>query len=143
MRSALELDRIAEALGVDKAYCFQPRDGLTHCNDYVCCFVAALGAPFAPAGTLANAQHTWLTDTSHHWRQVDAVDAAKRADLGFPVVASWFNQTGGHGHIAVVMPASAPGHLFVSAAGAKNFVCAPIENSFGLQIHPDFFTTDA
>ncbi len=142
MRTAAELDRIAKALGVDRAFCFQPREGLTHCNDYACCFMAALAVPFAPAGTLANEQHAWLSVASNGWRPVDAIEAAIRASLGYPVVASWANPTGGHGHIAVAMPESVSGHLFVSAAGARNVVCATIESSFGLSIHPDFFTHD-
>lgn len=149
MRTPAELDRIAKALDVVNNIAFLPHtrliDGkpfgpITLCNDYVACFVAALGLELPLVS--ANDQHDWLADPANGWRPVDAIAAAMRAGLGFPVIASWKNPTGGHGHIAVVMPASSTGHLYVSAAGATNHVTAPIEKSFGLELHPDFFTAD-
>jgi hypothetical protein len=106
-----------------------------------------MGAPVPLA--LANDQHDWL---AANWEQLKddengaAIEKARLlAESGELVVASWKNPTGSHGHIAVCVPAADAdeGKLCVSAAGGQNWMQAPIEKSFGLSIHPDFFTPRA
>ncbi len=129
--------RTAKALSVESNFAFLPRDSITFCNCYATCFVAARGGVLPPL--LANLQHAWLADPANGWRKVDTIEAASLADDGATVLAVWTNPTGGHGHIAVVL-GSDDGHLLVSAAGQRNYVCTQLERSFGLTIHPEFFT---
>lgn len=140
MRDPAVIDRTANALDVERLACFQPSNGVTHCNSYVHVFMACLGAAFAPPGYLANQQHDWLATASNGWRRVDLPTAALNANLGKAVVASWKNDDG-HGHIGVVMPGSGTRGLLVSAAGRHNFRRAPIERSFGL-LKPDYFVCE-
>ncbi len=129
---------LAQLLDVEHVECFAPVDGRTHCNGYAKVFCAALGLEL-PA-MKANDLHAWLSEPAHGWARTDAITAAHLAWEGQPVLAAWLNPTGGHGHIAVVVPGPTEGHLFVSAAGSHNYVAAPLEKSFGLSLHPDFFT---
>jgi hypothetical protein len=122
-------------------FAFGLRDGVTLCNCYVTVCTAALGCPVAPV--LANKQHDWLLSPEGQlagWMHVDSETARQRAALGYPTLATWANPDG-HGHVALVVPPPAgDARLFVSAAGAENFVRAPIERSFGLGKNIDFFT---
>lgn len=122
-------------------FAFIARDGVTVCNCYVTVCTAALGCAIPPM--LANKQHAWLLSPEGQlagWMHVDSETARQRAALGYPTVASWSNPDG-HGHIALCVPPP-PGdaRLFVSAAGAENFVRAPIERSFGTGKDIAFFT---
>jgi hypothetical protein len=142
-RTALALLHVVDVIDPENNASLQPRSGLTFCNDAITELTMGLGCPVPIA--LANAQHDWLAGSAglaEGWMPVDSETARQRAELGYPVVASWKNGTGGHGHIALVVPAPAkdPGHIYVAAAGSKNYNRTRIENSFGLEIHPDFFT---
>lgn len=142
-RSAADTLQLIRLLAVDQNFAFQPREGATYCNDYVSVACAGLGVKLPPLK--ADDQADWLAGVdgvASGWRLVDPLEAQHLAELGTPVVASWKNPSGGHGHIALVVPGvgmSNPDHLYVSAAGSRNYVRAPIENSFGLSIHPLFF----
>lgn len=140
------IDRNAQALvvavaAVDPAgsFCLQPANGVTHCNEAARFMCAALGVPLV--NDLANKQRDWLA-ASTEWMPVDAETARGRAESGFPTLAVWKNPTGGHGHIALLVPAplTNPGHIYVAAAGASNTNSAPIERQFGLSLTPEFFT---
>jgi hypothetical protein len=116
---------------------------LTLCNCYVTCCTAALGCAVPPMK--ANEQHAWLKSPEGQrmgWMPVDSETARQRAQLGYPTVAAWLNPSGGHGHIALVVPADpiGPVGVYVSAAGASNFVRALLYRSFGSHNAPDFFT---
>lgn len=119
-----------------------PTPLLTLCNAYVTCCTAALGCPIAPMK--ANEQAAWLLSPEGQlagWMHVDSATAKQRAQGGYPTVAAWVNPTGGHGHIALVVPADpiGPDGIYVSAAGAQNFVRCLVGRSFG-DLKPDYFT---
>lgn len=132
---------LIRGIDVEHNVAFQPRDGLTFCNAYTNVVTSALGCPVP--NRLANDQHDWLLSEPGQlagWGRIDSATASLRSSLGYPVVAAWRNP-GGHGHIAPVVPAPAadPARLYVSAAGAENFVRCPLERSFGVHT-PDLFT---
>jgi hypothetical protein len=114
---------------------------VTLCNCYVTCCTAALGCAIAPM--LANRQHDWLLSPEGQlagWMHVDSETARQRAQSGYPTVASLANP-GGHGHIALVVPADpvGPPGLYVSSAGGQNYVRCLLARSFG-DSTPDYFT---
>lgn len=131
----MTLDQIADRLDPTKVYCFLPFQGVTHCNDFTHCFMAALGVDFAPPGLTANQQHDWM---KKNWRQVGVASACDAANLNRPAVACYFNPTG-HGHIAPLLPGSTPSSPAVCAAGARNYRRCPLVASFGA-VAVDFFT---
>jgi hypothetical protein len=119
-----------------------PTPTLTLCNCYVTCCTAALGCAVPPMK--ANEQRTWLLSPEAQlagWMHVDSETARQRAQGGYPTVAAWANPDGGHGHIALVVPTdpTGPVGLYVSAAGAQNYVRCLLSRSFG-DLRPDFFT---
>lgn len=121
----------------------KPTPMLTLCNAYTNVVTSALGCPI-PA-LLANKQAAWLAGplgVAAGWRSIDKAQALERANDGFPVVAVAFNDTG-HGHIAPVVPSPPEDKaaLYVSSAGATNFVRARIGRSFGALV-PQFYTHD-
>lgn len=129
-------------MAVTHNFAFAPRDGATFCNCYVSVLTAALRCPIPPL--LANLQHAWLTSEEGRmagWMPIDTETARQRAQLGYPTVAAWLNPKHDKpGHIALVVPAPAGvASLHVSAAGAENFVRAPIGRSFGT-LQPDYWT---
>lgn len=114
---------------------------LTLCNAYLTCCTAGLGCAVPPMK--ANDQHAWLGSPEGKlagWMPVDNETARQRAQLGFPTVAAFANPLG-HGHVALVVPAdpTGPVGVYVSAAGATNFVRCLWHRSFGT-FTPDYFT---
>lgn len=115
---------------------------LTLCNCYVNVCTSALGC--AIPAKKANEQHEWLKGEPGRvagWMHVDQTTAAQRADLGYPTVATLPNPQG-HGHIALVVPADPVGPIgvYVSSAGAQNYVRALMSRSFGAGAQVEFFT---
>ena len=129
-------------MAVTANFAFMPRDGMTFCNCYVSVLAAALRSPIPPR--LANLQNAWLKSDEGRmagWMPVDSETARQRAALGYPTVASWRNPKDSlPGHIALLVPPpqGAIG-IYVTAAGAENFVRAPVGRSFGVN-QPDYFT---
>lgn len=129
-------------MAVTHNFAFCPREGMTFCNCYLSVLTAALRCPIPPI--LANLQHAWLLSDEGRmagWMPVDSETARARAQLGYPTVAAWPNPKHDKpGHVALVVPApqGAVG-LYVSAAGAENFLRAPLGRSFGIN-KPDMFT---
>lgn len=116
---------------------------LTLCNTYLTCCTAGLGCAIPPM--LANKQHVWLLSNEGKlagWMHVDSETARQRAQLGYPTVAVAANLFG-HGHVALVVPPDpvGPVGIYVSAAGAQNFVRVLWHRSFGA-MKPDYFTHD-
>lgn len=141
-RSPDALLALVHDMAVTANYAFMPREGLTYCNCYVAVLTAALRAAIPPR--LANLQHAWLSSDEGRmagWMPVDAETARARATLGYPTVAAWRNPKDDKpGHIALLVPApqGATG-IYVTAAGAENFIRAPLGRSFGVN-KPDFWT---
>lgn len=140
IRSPDDVLALVMVMNPEKMYCFQP-SSTTHCNDYAVACCAGLRVPL-PAGTLANDLYAWLKGkeaSQAGWNQCDRVTALRRANLGYPTLAAAQEQP--HGHIALVVPSPSNDllKLYVSAAGARCFLRAPLANSFGA-LQPDFFT---
>lgn len=145
MRSAQTLTDLATAMDVAHNWAFAPKLVVlgtgpvrqTFCNDYASVMTAALGCVVPPL--TANQQNAWLKSNEGKmagWMPVDHETARQRTELGYPVLYSWLNGTGGSGHIAIGVPPPPAdgGHIYVSAAGAECFVFTRIENSFGLEL---------
>ncbi|MEA5058858.1 MAG: hypothetical protein VB049_02300 [Candidatus Pelethousia sp.] len=101
----------------------QKGTGDTYCNIFLWDVTSAMGAEIphytdkdtgAPttsgAGNVVsmNANRTcdWLNTrgTQYGWHEVTAEQAQALANHGYPAVAVWKNQAGGHGHVQVVSP---------------------------------------
>lgn len=120
---------------------YDPTPLLTLCNAYLTVCTAGLGCAVPPMK--ANSQHTWLKSTEGRragWMPIDNETARQRAQLGYPTVGAALNPSG-HGHVALAVPAdpTGPVGIYVSAAGAHNFVRCLWHRTFG-SLTPDWFT---
>lgn len=99
-------------------------------------WVDAVGDP-APPGrgnteTTANTIHTWLKGAPGAragWYEVDRNEACILAETGHPVVATWLNPSGGHGHMGMVVPPCFD-DVMIAQAGARNAERSPLEKCF-------------
>ncbi len=117
-----------------------PKPTDTWCNKFVALVTAKLGAPipFGKWGTLANDQIEWLDAGNDGWYQLPSAQAAQDAALeGKVAVATWFNLSGGPGHIALVLPVPGPS-VRIAQAGATNFNDGSVSNGFGSKL-PTFY----
>ena len=141
-RTPDNLEAAVLAIDPQESFSLQARDGVTLCNEAVRFMLAALGVKYPRA--VANQHADWLQSAeakADGWEELDPEPARVRAELGFPVVAVWKNDSGGHGHemLLTIAPDTGEGHIFVAGAGLRNFNCARIEESFGLSLHPRFY----
>lgn len=68
----------------------------------------------------------------HGWQSVTAQQAQDAANDGRLAVVLWKNQTGGHGHTAVVRPGELTTKgAAIAQAGAHNFNLGHVVNGFG------------
>lgn len=161
-RSLAALLEVIDDLCLDRNFAFQPHRRaftsgqvipVTLCSDAINALTVALGCTIpidldlSSGLTLANAQHDWLVGEpgkAKGWKPVDTRKTAlERAMGGFPTVATWKNPTGGHGHIMLVRPnLKDPTRMYVAGAGSRTGGCIRIEDSFGINIMPDFCTHD-
>lgn len=141
MRSAQAIVEAVAAIDPEHTFCLQPSGGYTHCNAAARFICAVLGVPMLNG--LANQQRDWLAQSTE-WKPVDVETARLRVISGFPTLAVWKNSSGGHGHIAVLVPAPLkdPGGVYVAAAGSSNTNCGTLNSQFGLSLYPEFFTID-
>lgn len=148
-RSRGQLLATLDALDVERKPEWQPgywpfppghKPGVTWCNAAVEAACVALECPLPP-GLKANEQQAWLT-RAVDWRSCSAKDAAARAELGFPTVATYFEEP--HGHILMVVPAIDGSGLHAWQAGKTNFTNKPIRFAFTEEQlrHVQFFTHD-
>lgn len=111
----------------------------TLCNCYASIWCAARGAQLPPV--LANKQLLYLRARPDEWEEVsreralELVNGPDRTELVLAVA-----EAAVHGHIGacVESPPEDPKHLYVSAAGARNFKRTKLESSFGF-LKPVFF----
>ena len=121
----------------------QPRDGLTWCNRFAYLVCRELGVVLG--GIFANEQCEWLNTQdaiNHGWASASEQAARQWTQGGGLSLATWRNPTGGHGHIAVLVPAlpGAPvGTTYIAQAGARNFAHEPLSHGFG-GLPAQFFT---
>lgn len=131
----MTLFELAALLDVEHNAAFVPFGGRTWCNAYTSVFCGARGVRLPPV--VADEQFTYLA-SSLDWQRVPKAEAVTRANAHELVVAAV--QALPHGHIApcVESPSEGPSGLYVSAAGAHNFIRAKLERSFGF-LQPVFF----
>jgi hypothetical protein len=92
----------------------------------------------------ANGMAEWFAskkDELAGWHEVNASDAILRANDGFPTVVIW-NNPGGTGHVAWVLPSPVDGPMQVAQAGSTNFFNGPIRKGFGNAQGLKFYTHD-
>lgn len=116
---------------------------VTHCNEFAQDVLRGVGVPRQdiPSGN-ANNMNRFLNNqgAAHGWHQVSAAEAQRRANAGHPVLASWRNNNGPHGHVAVVRPSNAGG-VRIAQAGGHNYNDAPVSRGFG-RATPQYFAYD-
>jgi hypothetical protein len=105
----------------------------THCNTYAAAFLALRGHVI-PVNMTANELADWFSSpraVGLGWRKATHDEALAVANAGGDAVCVRKDEP--HGHIGVCVESlpNTPGRMCVSAAGAENFVRAPIERSFG------------
>lgn len=105
----------------------------TFCNIYAAAFLALRGLVI-PVTKSANQLYDWFDGPEGRaagWFPATLSEAIAIANADGDVVA--ISKGEKHGHIAVCVESlpNTPGRLCVSAAGANNFIRAPIERSFG------------
>ena len=116
---------------------------VTHCNQFAQEVMRQVGVPRQnmPTGN-ANQMNRWLNNqgAAHGWHQVSAAEAQRMANQGHPVLASWQNTRGPHGHVAVVKPGHTDG-VHIAQAGGHNYNDAPVQRGFGRH-QPQYFVYD-
>ena len=140
---------------------YTPGDGKTYCNIFVWDVTRAMGAevphwlddaanigvPGAPHAHEININGglIWMRahSAAHGWRSVNGEQAQDAANQGLIAVVMWQNQTGGHGHTAMVRPGTlnALGPE-IAQAGAHNFNRGHVKNGFGNHGPLEYFVHD-
>jgi LysM repeat protein len=138
---------------------FLAGQGQTYCNIFVWDVTRAMGAEvphwvdaagdIAAPGALGafeiniNAGVTWMRNHGaprHGWQSVTPAQAQDSANQGKVAVVMWKNETGAHGHTAVVRPGSVDGNGPATAqAGRHNFNLGHVRLGFGSHGPLEFF----
>lgn len=117
--------------------------GNTWCNRFVQLVCRELDVTLG--GVFANEQAEWLNTQdaiANGWAPSTEVGARQWAQGGGLALVHWRNPAGGHGHIAVLVPAlpkSLKGLTYVAQAGSRNFSHGPLYRGFG-GLAPQFHT---
>jgi hypothetical protein len=118
---------------------------VTHCNQFAQDALKGIGVPkSAIPGGNANNMNNWLNSSKGQqagWHKVSAADAQKMANAGHPVLASWKNNSGPHGHVAVVRPGHDDGKVHIAQAGGTNHSDTTVNKGFGKH-QPEYFVYD-
>jgi LysM repeat protein len=88
----------------------------------------------------ANGVSKWLKEhgSRYGWREATASEAQAAANSGKPTVASWYNTSGGPGHIVAIRPEDKSNYpninssegVYMAQAGGNNYNYNSIENGF-------------
>src|SRR5207302_4375284 len=117
---------------------------VTHCNQFAQDALKGIGVPKSniPGGN-ANNMNNWLNKqgAQHGWHKVSAAEAQKMANAGHPVLASYKNNSGPHGHVAVVRPGHNDGKTHIAQAGGHNYNDTTVNKGFGKH-QPEYFAYD-
>jgi hypothetical protein len=125
--------------------------GKTYCNIFVWDVTRAMGAEIPhwidAAGSIAapgapdsfeiniNAGVTWMKNhgvSGHGWESATPEQAQAAANQGKIAVVMWKNETGGHGHTAIVRPGTLDSNGPATAqAGRHNFNLGHVRLGFG------------
>lgn len=143
---------------------YQPtKDGRTWCNIFLWDATSALDAEIPhwyvehvlEGGKVADKRGEfsalgvigWLKreGPSNGWRSCTESEARRRANFGFPTVATWMNPkfSGGRplpSHVALLLPSPVDGPQLIAQAGAECLFGAPIERGFGDAKPLEYFT---
>ena len=106
----------------------------TFCNLFAQDVSEAMGV-LLPRNTRANQLARWLATLGERvgWGMVGSHVAQRMADEGQLAVSIWVNQSGGPGHIAVLVPSLGEPGLWIAQAGAANFTRQSIVSGFGFK----------
>lgn len=109
----------------------QPKDGLTHCNQFVQLVADEMQVPLKKQ--LANAMYDDMKEGKEGWLPcLTVVSAQEEADKGQLTIGIWKNPSGEHGHVVIVRP-SLEGQLGVrvAQAGGHNSDSCTLAQAFG------------
>ena len=147
--AAARLDARLDRLDVQHNPRWQPRGErgtpgrTTYCNQFAQAALRQQGVP-TPGGN-ANNMNRWFNGPqgrANGWREVPAAEAQRLANQGHAVAASWRNQNGPHGHIAIVRPGElGAGGPRIAQAGGTNFNNGSVRQGFGRHT-PQYFVHD-
>lgn len=145
-RSPAALVEVARQFDVASNTRYQPRNESTFCNIYCWDVTRAMhaevphwvddaGAPVGPAKGRelpVNGMVLWLEHVGprYGWTSTDEYGARTAANRGEPSLVTWANPTGGHGHVAVVVP-STTSETLIAQAGTRCFYGLPVSRGFG------------
>lgn len=140
-RSRTNLHAVLDGLDVEHRPEWQPRNGLTHCNQAAETALEALGTPVP--WLLANDEQAWFLGQEAAqlgWMQCAADVAGKQAEAGCPAVVTLHEP--GHGHIAIVRGFDEHGNILCWQAGRTNHNSATLRQCFTAEqlTHVKFFT---
>jgi hypothetical protein len=112
--------------------------GGTWCNKALYLMLRQLGInlPWGDYGTRANDLIAWIDASNDGWYPISESDAQAAALNGTVVVATFYN-FGSEGHLALVLPISAP-EIQIAQAGRHTFNQGNLSDGFG-RIRPNFF----
>lgn len=166
-RSASHLRAVVAQFQVETAPRYQPRGGDTFCSTFAwdvsramgCELPKDVGVPrtcvddhgdksivIAKAERTINEVIDWLRSVSAinlGWRSVDELGARALATQGKLALVVWKNPTGGHGHVAVVVPppSDRDPNTWIAQAGGKCFSQGTLQSGFG-NVTVEFFGHD-
>ncbi len=118
----------------------QPKNGLTHCNQFVQLVADEMLVPLKKQ--LANAMYDDMVAGKEGWINcLTVVTAQEAADKGQLTIGIWKNLSGEHGHVVIVRP-SLDGQLGVrvAQAGGHNSENCTLNQAFGFLGPVMFFT---
>lgn len=154
-RSAAALRAVVAQFDVEFNTRYRRTPYATFCNIFVTDVTKALNVeiphwlrdtnvPLGKRELNANGTLEWLMIIGTHngWREVNATEAERRADDGYPTIAIWKNPNMNKpGHIAILLPSDGQG-IQIAQAGAKNFNHGSLAAGFGAVKPIRFFTCD-
>lgn len=127
--------RVLAQFDVENNPRYRAENGNTYCNVLVADALDALCVPpshwWNGAELSANGLGAWFRKhgRTYGWTRADVDHARAAANAGRPVVAVWENP-GGTGHVAMVLPTES-GPLHIAQAGRHNLWDRPISEGFG------------
>lgn len=145
-RAPEALEAVVQQFDVRRCFRYQPVGNTTYCNVFawdvtrsmgseVPHWVDDVGSPVAPGKgreLAVNGTVLWLEHVGarYGWTSTDEYGARTAANRGEPSLVTWSNPTGGHGHVAVVVP-SPTSETLIAQAGTRCFYGLPVASGFG------------
>lgn len=136
-RSIAMLAQVLRQFHVDTDPRYQPLEGETYCNIFAWDVSRALACElphwWRGQEQTANMLERWLMDhgAEYGWLKANASIAQGKACQGYPAIALWANPSGGHGHIAFLMPIAAM-DIVLAQAGKRCGYDVGYNEAFGV-----------